>query len=63
VKTLKEIREALGLPPDAPLAAIRQRLKALKAEHEELMGLKGQWEEREKKELGGYTQVAGPLQV
>ena len=53
---VEEIRQTLGLPPDAPLAEIRERLKTLKAEHEELLGLKGQWEEREKKELGGYTQ-------
>lgn len=56
VKTLKEIREALGLPPNASVSEVKERLKTLKAEHEELMGLKGQWEEREKKELGGYTQ-------
>jgi uncharacterized integral membrane protein (TIGR00698 family) len=53
---VEEIRQTLGLPLDAPLAEIRERLKTLKAEHEELLGLKGQWEEREKKELGGYTQ-------
>jgi uncharacterized integral membrane protein (TIGR00698 family) len=53
---VEQIRQTLGLPPGAPLAEIRERLKTLKAEHEELLGLKGQWEEREKKELGGYTQ-------
>lgn len=51
VKTLKEIREALGLPPDTPAAEVKERLKTLKAEHEELMGLKGKWEAREKEEL------------
>ncbi|MFH1596928.1 MAG: hypothetical protein ABIG94_11295 [Pseudomonadota bacterium] len=55
-KTMKEIRETLGLPPDTPVAEIKERLKTLKTEHEELLGLKGQWEAREKKELGGYTQ-------
>jgi len=50
-KALKEIREALGLPPDTPAAEVKERLKNLKAEHEELMGLKGQWEAREKAEL------------
>jgi len=53
---VEEIRQTLGLPPDTPLAEIKERLKTFKAEHEELLGLKGQWEEREKKELGGYTQ-------
>lgn len=51
VKSMKEIREALGLPPDTPVAEIKERLKTLKTEHEELMGLKGQWEAREEKEL------------
>jgi uncharacterized integral membrane protein (TIGR00698 family) len=51
-KALKEIREALGLPSDTPAAEVKERLKTLKAEHEELMGLKGQWEVREKEELG-----------
>jgi uncharacterized membrane protein YadS len=51
VKTLKEIREALGLPPDTPAAEIKDRLQNLKAEHAELLGLKGQWESREKEEL------------
>jgi len=51
VQTLKEIREALGLPPDTPAAEIKERLKNLKAEHAELLGLKGQWESREKEEL------------
>lgn len=51
VNTLKEIREALGLPPDTPAAEVKERLKTLKAEHEELMGLKGKWEAREKEEL------------
>lgn len=51
VKTMKEIREALGLPPDAPAAEVKERLKTLKAEHQELMGLKGQWEARESAEL------------
>ncbi|MHB8067802.1 MAG: YeiH family protein [Desulfobaccales bacterium] len=50
-KALKEIREALGLPPDTPAAEVKARLKTLKAEHEELMGLKGKWEAREKEEL------------
>jgi len=51
VKTLKEIREALGLPADTSVAEVKERLKTLKAEHAELMGLKGQWEAREKEEL------------
>jgi uncharacterized integral membrane protein (TIGR00698 family) len=53
---VEDIRQTLGLPPEAPLAEIQERLKTLKREHEELMGLKGQWEEREKQEIGGYTQ-------
>jgi uncharacterized integral membrane protein (TIGR00698 family) len=51
VKALKEIREALGLPADTPAAQVKEYLKTLKAEHAELMGLKGQWEAREKEEL------------
>jgi len=50
-KALQEIREALGLPPDTPVAEVKDRLKNLKAEHQELMGLKGQWEAREEEEL------------
>jgi uncharacterized integral membrane protein (TIGR00698 family) len=50
-KTLKEIRETLGLPPDTSAAQVKEYLKTLKAEHTELLGLKGQWEAREKEEL------------
>ena len=48
---MEDIREILGLPPDTPLDELKKQLKTLKAEHEELLGLKGQWEAREKAEL------------
>lgn len=50
-KTLAELKAELGLPPDAPLSQVKEELRRLKAEHEELMGLKGEWEAREKAEL------------
>ncbi|MEJ5329805.1 MAG: putative sulfate exporter family transporter [Desulfobaccales bacterium] len=51
-KTLAELKAELGLPPDAPLSQVKEELRKLKAEHEELMGLKGEWEAREQAELG-----------
>jgi uncharacterized integral membrane protein (TIGR00698 family) len=50
-KTLEELKRELGLPKDATTEQVRERLKKLKAEHEELLGLKGEWEAREKAEL------------
>jgi len=55
-KSLAEIKASLGLPPDATPEQVKERLQALKAEHEELMGLKGTWEAREEEELAGPTQ-------
>jgi len=55
-KTLKEMKASIGLPPDATLEQVKQRIQTLQAEHEELMGLKGEWEAREEKELAAPTQ-------
>lgn len=47
-KALKEIKASLGLPLEATPKQVKQRIKVLKAEHEELISLKGEWESRKK---------------
>ena len=48
---MESIKKILGLPSGAGTGQIEARISELLAKEEELEALKGQWEEREKKEL------------
>ena len=49
---LESMKKLLGLPSQASASQIEARLAELLAKEQELEALRGEWEAREKKELG-----------
>ncbi len=43
-KLIEDLKEALGLPPDAGLGEIQEKVSVIKAEHEEFMQKRAEWE-------------------
>jgi hypothetical protein len=43
-KLIEDLKEALGLPPDTSLAELQEKVSVIKAEHEEFMQKKAEWE-------------------
>jgi hypothetical protein len=43
-KLIADLKEALGLAPDASLAELQEKVSVIKAEHEEFMQKKAGWE-------------------
>ena len=45
-KVIDDLKVALGLPQDASLEELQERISVIKAEHEEFMAKKSEWEAR-----------------
>ena len=45
-KVIDDLKTALGLPQDASAQELQERISIIKAEHEEFMGKKSEWEAR-----------------
>lgn len=51
-KVIDDLKTALGLPQDASAQELQERISIIKAEHEEFMQKKSEWEARS----GGFWQ-------
>ncbi len=45
-KLIDDLKAALGLSPDATLEELQERISIIKAEHEEFLQKKAEWEKR-----------------
>lgn len=45
-RLIDDLKNALGLPPDASLEELQEKIAVIKAEHEEFLQKKAEWESR-----------------